>query len=126
MGRKKGALARFTCTACGVVDLVTGGQSNYKCAACRDVAGLVDLTSPQKIAHKAVARAIKNGELKKPSLFTCLDCGGPATEYDHRDYSKPLEVTAVCRGCNLRRGPALNHLKKQRTPTNTPTPTGAA
>ena len=29
-----------------------------------------------------------------------------AYDYDHRDYSKPLEVDPVCRRCNQMRGPA--------------------
>jgi hypothetical protein len=38
--------------------------------------------------------------------FACADCGKPATDYDHRDYRKPLEVEPVCHSCNLKRGPA--------------------
>lgn len=37
----------------------------------------------------------------------CVDCGDPATGYDHRDYRKPLEVDPVCNPCNRRRGVAL-------------------
>jgi len=36
----------------------------------------------------------------------CVDCGAPATCYDHRDYSKPLDVEPVCWKCNAQRGPA--------------------
>ena len=56
---------------------------------------------------RQVARAVKNKEL--PVLdgsISCLDCGSPATCYDHRDYAKPLDVDPVCHGCNLRRGAA--------------------
>lgn len=42
-----------------------------------------------------------NGKIK------CVDCGRPARIYDHRDYSKPLDVEAVCDQCNGRRGPGL-------------------
>ena len=52
-----------------------------------------------------VSIAIKNGKLKHPTLLKCVDCGKPATEYDHRDYSKPLNVDPVCHSCNLKRGP---------------------
>lgn len=59
-------------------------------------------------AHRAVSRAIRNGEL--PSLLTtetaCVDCGRRAQQYDHRDYTKPLAVEPVCRKCNYKRGPA--------------------
>jgi hypothetical protein len=38
---------------------------------------------------------------------TCVDCGRPATCYDHRDYNKPLEVEPVCHACNSVRGAAI-------------------
>lgn len=37
---------------------------------------------------------------------TCVDCGKRAFYYDHRYYSRPLDVVPVCRGCNIKRGPA--------------------
>lgn len=61
--------------------------------------------------HKAVgemvSRAVRNKEL--PSVWSqkCVDCGSPASDYDHRDYGKPLQVDAVCSPCNIKRGPAL-------------------
>ncbi len=57
-------------------------------------------------AAQAVKRAIKNGRLAdlKKSVVACVDCGNRATMYDHRDYSKPLEVFPVCGSCNIRRG----------------------
>lgn len=39
-------------------------------------------------------------------LYACSDCGGVASEYDHRDYALPLDVQPVCRKCNNRRGVA--------------------
>ena len=54
-------------------------------------------------------RAIQRGQLRPPSDFLCVDCGDPATEYDHRDYAKPLEVEPVCRPCNSARGSAKNN-----------------
>ena len=56
----------------------------------------------------AVQVAIKRGILLTlPHVHVhCVDCGQPATCYDHRDYDKPLDVRAVCQSCNLRRGPA--------------------
>lgn len=51
--------------------------------------------------------AIRRGELRRPGEYPCTDCGGEATEYDHRDYSFPLLVDPVCRGCNVRRGKAI-------------------
>lgn len=58
-------------------------------------------------AITAVTRAVRTGKLPRISPHTrCVDCGGRATEYDHRDYSTPLVVEAVCHACNLSRGPA--------------------
>lgn len=57
-------------------------------------------------AAAAVAGAIRRGLLRRPSEFSCTDCGKPATCYDHRDYTKPLDVQPVCRSCNVMRGPA--------------------
>lgn len=108
MGRTKGALVKFTCVKCGIVDLVTGGSCNYKCSKCRSINGVDPLKSPQYLAHAAVAKAIRNGDLERPEQFACTDCHGNATEYDHRDYSFPLKVDPVCRGCNARRGPAIS------------------
>jgi hypothetical protein len=56
-------------------------------------------------ANNAVQKAIRDGLLLKPQTQACRDCGVVATEYDHRDYSKPLEVDPVCGWCNKRRGP---------------------
>ena len=94
-------LARFTCTACGKVDLIAGAGADYKCQLCK----------PHSIvqkAHAAVARAIYQGELKRASEFSCEDCDRPASMYDHRDYLKPLMVAPVCRRHNVLRGPGLN------------------
>lgn len=43
------------------------------------------------------------GVLPEPTKLKCVDCGKRAHVYDHRDYSKPLEVEPVCRRCNSRR-----------------------
>jgi len=57
-------------------------------------------------AHSAVAKAIAAGDLQRPATFFCADCGCVAEHYDHRDYTKPLDVDPVCRKCNYKRGPA--------------------
>lgn len=60
-------------------------------------------------ATNIVKSAIKRGVMKPISEeTTCVDCGKPAHDYDHRDYNKPLDVDPVCRGCNIRRGPAIH------------------
>jgi hypothetical protein len=61
------------------------------------------------LANGRVRMAVKKGELPdlKAQEIPCVDCGARATSYDHRDYSKPLEVEPVCNKCNSKRGPAL-------------------
>lgn len=55
----------------------------------------------------AVTRAVRNG-MPKAAALTCIDCGQPASVYEHRDYTKPLDVVPACRACNTRRGSAFN------------------
>jgi hypothetical protein len=55
----------------------------------------------------AVGYAIRSGRLRHPSMYYCADCFKRATEYDHRDYTKPLVVDPVCHTCNSRRGPGI-------------------
>ena len=59
-----------------------------------------------KRAVSAVGRAVRRGELPdlRAEFVKCTDCASRATDYDHRCYDLPLEVTPVCHGCNLRRG----------------------
>lgn len=57
-------------------------------------------------AYRAVAAALQAGTLMKAQGQPCADCGRPAEVFDHRDYTKPLEVEPVCRSCNVMRGPA--------------------
>ena len=53
-----------------------------------------------------VQAAISKNILPSPYLQTCVDCGGPAQTYDHRFYTRPLEVEPVCNSCNRLRGHA--------------------
>ena len=67
-------------------------------------------------AHARVAIAVRQGQLARlDGTIQCTDCEKPATQYDHRDYLKPLEVYPVCRGCNRRRGTAANHMEEDRS-----------
>lgn len=61
----------------------------------------------RKEARYAVAKAVRLGALPRASTLLCVDCGQQARDYDHRDYSKPLEVQPVCRSCNKLRGPGI-------------------
>lgn len=58
----------------------------------------------RKRAIACVQRAVKDGDLPKPTDLQCVDCGGRAAIYEHRDYTKPLEVVPACDPCNHRRG----------------------
>ena len=75
-------------------------------------------------ASLVVKQAIRDGDLPRlprvgHSTIKCMDCGAPASCWDHRDYLKPMEVDPVCASCNCRRGAAKNHngYKKRVTTT---------
>ncbi len=55
-------------------------------------------------AWRLVSAAVSRGDLKPARDHVCVDCGKQASVYDHRDYSKPLDVQPVCRSCNKLRG----------------------
>ena len=50
-----------------------------------------------------VGRAIRLGRLMRADQFRCADCPEWAEVWEHRDYSKPLHVEAVCQSCNMKR-----------------------
>lgn len=59
---------------------------------------------PEKYsAHKKVLYAVKTGKLPPVLSLTCADCGKPAQNYHHEDYSKPLDVVPLCRYCHAAR-----------------------
>ena len=78
--------------------------------ACRD-----QLRNARKIVASVIAKARKAGQLPDLSAgsIACVDCGRPAQVFDHRDYSRPMDVDPVCRSCNSRRGSAndVAHLR---------------
>lgn len=112
-GRPTGSLARFKCIVCDQIELVRGGSNDFICSECREKGHNrfgrrgTNAWASHGAAMSAVANAIRDGRLAPPSDFQCVDCGAPARQYDHRDYSKPLSVEPVCRSCNLNRGPAV-------------------
>lgn len=57
------------------------------------------------VASRLTSKAVRKGELPVPIYCVCVDCGQPAAVYDHRDYTKPLDVQPVCLSCNHKRGP---------------------
>lgn len=76
-------------------------SSPYCSRACKEA-----LHEAQIKAISEVSKAVKRGELVPATHFVCTDCGAPATEYEHRNYRRPLDVDPVCRSCNIKRGPA--------------------
>lgn len=63
-------------------------------------------------AYSQLGKAIKRGDI--PPIDTnsiCVDCGGQATEYEHRNYFYPLTVDPVCRSCNSQRGEGFPPVK---------------
>lgn len=56
-------------------------------------------------AAALVAAAVRKGALPPARDLSCVDCGAPADGYDHRDYTKPLDVEPCCLSCNKKRGP---------------------
>lgn len=87
-------------------DLIGRTQPPMRCDTC-SLARYRYQDEQRKAAHKAVGNAVRQGRLPRPGAYRCVDCGNRQAEvYDHRDYSKPLQVAPVCRSCNVMRGPA--------------------
>ena len=57
------------------------------------------------IAHNAVARALKKGELLRNP---CVKCGDKKSVAHHEDYDKPLSVIWFCQVCHVQRHKELN------------------
>jgi hypothetical protein len=110
---------RRRCTFCEDAQLQTKGFRRFKplCAHCNvnrlhsarnwfcGPCASVRLVA-QQWAVAQVATAIRNGLFQRADSRSCADCGKQAFGYDHRDYSKPLDIEPVCRSCNRRRGSA--------------------
>jgi hypothetical protein len=75
------------------------------CRTCQKSRARRSYTKAMTKCGLATRSAILRGLLPPPTLFDCQDCGCRAKCYDHRDYSKPLEVEPVCWKCNTKRGP---------------------
>ena len=97
-------MASGICHTCGGPTDGRVSKRIHYCLACTFKVGRI-----QRRACGVVGYAVATGKL--PSLrkneIACVDCGKRATDYDHRDYSKPLDVVPVCRKCNDARGPAV-------------------
>jgi ribosomal protein S27AE len=54
----------------------------------------------RQMAHSAVARAIKAGNLVRSP---CIKCGESKSLAHHEDYDKPLDVMWLCQPCHKQR-----------------------
>lgn len=114
-----------TCFHCGVPAEPCGSGYHSSCRACVEAARARIAAEPKvrpkpkavrrrrtgqeiklrEAAHRFVAVAVRCGFLSKlDGSQPCVDCGHPATCYEHRDYARPLDVEPVCRSCNATRG----------------------
>jgi hypothetical protein len=92
------------------VELATGAGNFSRCSACKEAGRFNPRAFDWLGRHSAMVQvhtAVRTGRLARASLFRCADCPKQATEYEHRDYNRPLDVVPICRSCNLRRGPAI-------------------
>jgi hypothetical protein len=74
---------------------------SYKAKANERTKAWVADHKTERAAHKIVERALAKGTLVKP--YFCEACGVKPKRLDghHDDYSKPLEVRWLCRGCHI-------------------------
>ncbi len=106
-------LRKAKCVVCGTIENSSWSSQHFRCSSCIDTGNRPpNLPDPDygcgsTRAMSLVASAIRTGLIPPPATLDCVDCGKPANQYDHRDYNKPMEVDAVCRSCNLLRGPAI-------------------
>lgn len=103
MAKQKSDLAKDPlCAFCGKEKPLSNARRPYCSFDC--ARSVIDISVE---CSRQVKKAIKAGHIAPlDGSVCCVDCGIPADRYDHRDYTKPLIVEPVCRGCNKRRGPA--------------------
>ncbi len=84
----------------------------FRCHGCGASVGntpYCDICRPKVKQIQVQVRGIMvKANMRTADGLTCVDCGKRAFHYDHRYYSRPLDVVPVCRSCNQKRGPALD------------------
>lgn len=109
--QKDAAIGDRYCALCTAVIATDRRASSYCSWAC-----VMQATSIASKASTVLRNAINKGKAPAMAPETlCVDCGAKATDFDHRDYTKPLDVEPVCRACNIRRGPALKFFATQQS-----------
>lgn len=68
---------------------------------------IVNMERLRRSARGRVRLAVNRGDLPKANALICVDCGNQAQVWDHRDYTKPLDVDAVCKRCDSLRGAGI-------------------
>lgn len=91
----------YTCRVCSVEYEGYFVGRHWYCEVCR-----LAHFEAQRFAASWVGRAIRAGVLMPARMLRCIDCGDWAHGWEHRDYSKPLDVEPTCSSCNFKRGPA--------------------
>lgn len=97
----KTRFATSTCVDCGSHKDVGAHPLAQRCKPCAE-----NFYRQVLAANRALNAAVRRGDIPAAKTQRCADCDSTARDWDHRDYSKPLQVQAVCRACNFKRGPA--------------------
>jgi hypothetical protein len=93
----------ITCFRCGQGALRAKAFKFAMCLSCTSEHNAENRAACSKVSH-----AVLKGLLPRVSTQVCVDCGAPAKDYDHQDYTRPLAVEPTCRPCNHKRGPSLD------------------
>jgi hypothetical protein len=93
----------FACIRCGCQTTRHHTARSRMCESC-----MWEHRQEARRATADVTNEIKRGHMKRATEHACVDCGATARDWDHRDYTKPLEVEPVCKPCNTRRGTAYD------------------
>jgi hypothetical protein len=75
----------------------------------RDIILKKEKMERKKYPQKFYARDIARHKIEIPKDQICVVCNkNPATQREHRDYSKPLDISFVCGFCNKQLGGGIN------------------
>ena len=59
----------------------------------------------RSVAHNAVSKALKNGDLNR---MPCVRCNAKKSLAHHEDYDKPLDIVWLCQPCHKQRHKEIN------------------